>query len=267
MATIKFDSIVIDRFLDGIFESSDGEIIGGVNQLENVSIETSAETKDKTDANGVLIKRFYTSKSVTLSAENAVFSTSLAALEFGSDREVASEDNVLTFPRIIKVTVANTDGTYTLPDTPVDGSVVVAALDDTGVADATIQYTLGDEAGEGVYSIADTVVTLPTDVADRVLIKYEREVSADAVKITQYADKFPSNCKATFSVLVCDACDNEVLRQAYIVFPSFQMDPNHTLSFSTEDTQSFSGIAMKDYCDAEGELFSIYMSADDEYED
>ena len=77
---IQFEDLIIDRTLQGIFENSLGDIIGAVNQLQNVSIETTSETKDKTDAVGALIMRFFTSKAVEVSAENAVFSTSLAAL-------------------------------------------------------------------------------------------------------------------------------------------------------------------------------------------
>ena len=60
---IQFEDLIIDRTLQGIFENSLGDIIGGVNQLQNVSIETTSETKDKTDAVGALIMRFFTSKS------------------------------------------------------------------------------------------------------------------------------------------------------------------------------------------------------------
>ena len=103
---IQFEDLIIDRPLQGIFENSLGDIIGGVNQLQNVSIETTSETKDKTDAVGALIMRFFTSKSVEISAENAVFSTSLAALQFGQDKEIASNSNKILMPRIFTI---NTD--------------------------------------------------------------------------------------------------------------------------------------------------------------
>ena len=43
---IQFEDLIIDRTLQGIFENSLGDIIGGVNQLQNVSIETTSETKE-----------------------------------------------------------------------------------------------------------------------------------------------------------------------------------------------------------------------------
>ena len=38
---IQFEDLIIARPLQGIFENSLGYIIGGVNQLQNVSIETT----------------------------------------------------------------------------------------------------------------------------------------------------------------------------------------------------------------------------------
>lgn len=275
MAKINFDNIIIDRVLSFIFESSDGKILGGLNQLQNVSLETSAENKDKVDSLGTLIKRFYTGKTVTISGDNVVFSTSLAALQFGTTREVAGAGKTLVMPRIITIntdTIAEIDGAtegdpkikkYTLPEAPIDGTIIVCACDDSGVPDPDMQYTLGAAASESEFVLSDKDLTLPTGITGKVVIKYERIVEDDGVKITQTATKFPKSCKATLSVLVCDTCDNEIMRQAYIVVPSFQMDPNHTLSFNTEDPQSFTGVAQKDYCSADGELYSIFMSADD----
>ena len=70
-------------------------------------------------------------------------------------------------------------------------------------------------------------------------------------------------CQICQPVLVADPCDKETLRHAYIVFPSFQMSPDNTISLNTEDSQSFSGSAQKDYCGANGEMFTIYLSEDD----
>lgn len=131
---IQFDELIIDRVLLGIFENSKDELIGSVNQLQNVSIETTSETKDKTDAVGALIKRFYTAKNVEISAENAVFSTSLAALQFGQDREFASGDHKILMPKIITIdtdTISKTGANkeYELPEAPAGGVVHMNAFD------------------------------------------------------------------------------------------------------------------------------------------
>ena len=264
---IQFEDLIIDRPLQGIFENSLGDIICGVNQLQNVSIETTSETKDKTDAVGALIMRFFTSKSVEISAENAVFSTSLAALQFGQDREIASNSNKILMPRIFTIntdTIAltGTNKEYQLPDVPAGGVVHINGLTNTGVPDPNKKYKMNTAASETEFTLSEKKLTLPTDITGKIQIKYDREVES-GIKLTQSADKFPKTCKFTLSVLVADPCDKETLRHAYIVFPSFQMSPDNTISLNTEDAQSFSGSAQKDYCGANGEMFTIYLSEDD----
>lgn len=55
----KVDNYVIDRVLRGYMLNSEDEIIGYLTQLSDVTIDMNAETRDITDAHGVLIKRFY----------------------------------------------------------------------------------------------------------------------------------------------------------------------------------------------------------------
>lgn len=263
MAVI-FEDLLIDRVLEGVFENSDNEIIGALNQLQNVSINTSSETKDKTDAQGVLIKRFFTSKSVEVSAENAVVSLSLAGLQMGDGKTVASSENKIVLPRIMAKT--KTDSPITLPELPIDGTLKVYGCTSTGLPATELKYTLGDAAGEGVYAYAVTddvaTITLPTDAAENVQIMYEYETDK-GVKVIQKSDKFPAECKLTLSVLVCDACDKETLRHAYVVFPAFQMSPDFDLALDTESAHPFSGTATVDYCSTDKQLFYIAMSEDD----
>ena len=57
----NFDSLVIDRVLEIVGENSDGELLYLLNNLSNVYINTTSESKVNTDALGVLIKRIYPS--------------------------------------------------------------------------------------------------------------------------------------------------------------------------------------------------------------
>lgn len=87
----NFDSLVIDRVLEIVGENSDGDLLYLLNNLSNVSINTTSESKDKTDALGVLIKRFYTSKSVEVSADCNLLSFSMLSQTFGTDKIIASK--------------------------------------------------------------------------------------------------------------------------------------------------------------------------------
>lgn len=58
----SIDGVVIDRIQYGIAENSDGEALYTLTQLADASINITAESKDAVDAQGTLIKRFYTGR-------------------------------------------------------------------------------------------------------------------------------------------------------------------------------------------------------------
>lgn len=260
---IVFDDLVIDRVIDGVFRDKNANVLGGLNQVSNFQITTSADPKDKTDAQGILIKRFYTTKSVEMSAENALFSLSLLGLQTGEGKKVASAKDKIVLPMIKKYAKA-TEISLPTGITPIEGTLSVTGLKSTGVPDATLVYKADTAAGEGtyVYNSATGKISLPTDATDYVQVQFEYE-SENGVKVLQTADKFPTECELTLSVLVCDACDKEVLRHAYVVFPAFQMNPDFDITLDTESNHPFSGIAAVDYCAADKSLFYIAMSEDD----
>lgn len=266
---INFDQLVIDRVVDAWFESkSDNSLIAVLDQVTNFSVNTTSETKDKTDAQGVLLKRYFLSKSVEISGENAVFSLNMASIQSGSAKKVGTE---VTLPRIMQV--AASDSPIQLPDTPITGTLMVYGTSDNGVTDVDKQYHKGDTPGDDTYTVATaggkTTVTLPTNATDAVQIKYEYVVAQDkiAARVDQTGDKFPAECKATFRILCSDLCDSETVRALYVVFPKFQMSPDVDLSFSTDSTQSFSATALKDYCGKGQILYYIAIAEDsDEYD-
>ena len=268
--TINFDNLVIDRPLDAYFENKDGKLLAVLDQLSNLSINTTSETKDKTDAQGALIKRFYTAKNVEVSGENALFSLNLASIQFGTDTKTGSD---VTLPRIMQV--AKTDSPVTLPDTPIEGTLIVYGTSDNGVVDIATQYTKDTTAGENTYAVTTdeetgaTIIALPTNATDAVQIKYEYVVAEDkiAARVDQDGKSFPKECKATFRVLVSDVCDPETVRALYVVFPRFQMSPDFDWTLDTESTQAFSATAFKDYCAKQQLLFYIAIAEDsDEYD-
>ena len=265
-----FEDLVIDRVIDGVFRDKNYKVLGGLNQIQNLSISTTSETKDKTDSTGVLIKRFFTSKAVELSAENAIFSLSLTGLQTGNGKVNATSADKIVLPMIKKYKVS--DSPITLPATPigetVEGTFIpnlsVTGLKATGVPDASLAYTMGAQAGVGTYAYNNTTnaLTLPSDATDyvQVMFYYESETGS---KVMQSADKFPAECELTLSVLVCDACDKEVLRHAYIVFPAFQMSPDFDITLDTDSPHPFSGTAAVNYCSDDKEMFYIAISEDD----
>ena len=248
MATINLDKLVIDRVYDGWFEDKNLKLLAHLDQLQNLSINTTSETKDKTDAQGALIKRYYTAKSVEISGENAVLSMNLMAIQTGSDK---LKDGEVILPRILMLNAA--DSPITLPDTPIEGTVMVYGTYDNGLPNTDMPYTQGDVAADNVYAITTvegvTTLTVPTNATATVQVKYEYQVASDksAARVNQYADVFPKECKATFRVLCSDVCDPETVRALYIVFPRFQMSPDFDWTVDTESAQPFSATAFKDF--------------------
>ena len=266
---INFDQLVIDRVLDGWFESkADNSVLAVLDQIQNFSISVSSTTKDKTDAQGTLIKRFYTAKQAEVSGENAIFSLDLSAIQAGSKKLTGAE---VILPRILQV--AKSDKALVLPDTPIDGTLIVYGTLENGVLDTSKQYKAGTEAGEDTYVVATsegkTTITLPTNATDYVQIKYEYNVAegTSAARVNHDGTSFPKECKATFRVLCSDVCDSETVRAFYIVFPKFQISPDFDWTVDTESAQAFSATAFKDYCAKQQILFYIAIAEDsDKYD-
>ena len=268
MAAINFDSLVIDRVVDGWFEDKNQNLLAVLDQLSSLSINVSSETKDKTDAQGSLIKRYYTSKSVEVSGENAVLSLNLMSIQTGSDK-VMNENVVL--PRILMLNAS--ESPITLPETPIEGTVMVYGTYDNGLPNIDAPYTAGAAADDNVYVLTTvdgvTTLTAPTNATATIQVKYDYQVAADksAIRVNQYASEFPKECKATFRVLCSDVCDPETVRALYVVFPRFQMSPDFDWTIDTESAQPFSGTAFKDYCGKEQLLFYVALAEDsDEYD-
>ena len=168
---MKFANLVIDRVDQGIFEKADGTIVGALNQVQNLTINTTTDPKDAVDARGVLIKRFYTAKNVELSAENAILNLDLAGLQFGQPKVEASSENKIVLPRIMQV--KTTSNSITLPEKPLDGTLTVYKCNDLGLPET--KYIQNTVAGAGEYAISSSnVITLPTDsaVGEVVQVKY-----------------------------------------------------------------------------------------------
>lgn len=260
---VNFDKLIIDRVADAWFENSSNKLLAVLDDVQNFSVNTSSETKEKTDSMGALIKRYFTAKTVEVSGENAVLSLNLMGIQTGTG--VATDVDVKDIPRIFHV--AKTSSPVELPDVVNDDTLVVYGTQANGLVDLDKQYVEADEAAAGKYAIATdsttgkSTITLPTDATDSVIIKYQYDATADsnAIRVDQDAKSFPKECKATFRVLCSDVCESDVVRAFYIVFPRFQMSPDFDWTVDTESAQSFSATALKDYCAKKQLLFYVVL--------
>ena len=263
----KLDDIVIDRIVMATAEKTDGTLLYTLTQLSEATIEITAEAKESRDARGSLIKKFYQGKSGTFTATNAMLNLNMLAASSGNDKQVAGAgDLMIQQPRILVVK----QGTSTVSlvnantnETLVAGSVRVYELGNNGALGKA--YTLGTEsATASTFIITGTTLTLPTDsTAEKFVVKYEKK-SDNSVKIVNSSTKFPDTVKLTLKVLAIDPCEPDVLREAYIVIPSFQVSPEVSITINTEGTLDYSGDLQVAYCSGDQELYYIIMCADDE---
>lgn len=260
---LNFDSLVIDRVVEMIAEDSNGNLLYLLNNLSNVSINTSSDSKDKTDAQGVLIKRFFTAKSVEVSADCNLLSLSMLANQFGTTKQVASSEQKIIAPKVLRIDTTGIKD-YTIPEKfkPTAPITKIYAASSNGTLGRA--YTSGVSADENtfVYDESSRKITLPTGVTGELIVKFEYETS-NGVKVTQASNKFPKTVALTMKVLVADTCSVDTIRAAYIVFPSFQTSPDCDLTLETDSTIPFSGVAQKDYCSSNSDLYYIVLTGDD----
>lgn len=259
----KLDDLIIDRIQVATAEDFSGNVLYTLTQLQEATIDISAESNDITDKDGNIVKRFWRAKTGEFTATNAFINLNILGEEAGSGKIEASATKKITAPGIViakasdgaSVTLANVSGTPKVYGLETNGTLGVA-FQTGGTATATT-FTFDDQTG---------VLTIPTS-NDYVqyLIRYDRELTSGAVEMTNQADKFPRTIRLILKVLCVDPCSADTLRAAYVDIPSFQVSPESSFSLSADNqTIDFNGQLQVDYCDPKKKLYSIYVVEDDE---
>lgn len=228
------DGVIIDRIQYGIAEDFSGNPLYVLTQLSEASISVTSESKEARDATGTLVKKFYTGKTGTFTATNAMIDFNIMAESTGSPKEVASSSAKIKMPGVKTVSVGKAT-TVTLPGVITDGNISVMCVAPNGTM--TKVYKKDTSASEEAFSITGEILTLPTDSAavGSYVIKFDRDV-ANGVKVSNRSDKFPRTIKLTLKALAVDPCDPSTVRSCLIVLPSFQVSPDVELTLSTEVT-------------------------------
>lgn len=256
-------NFVIDRIRRGFMtHSSTGEVLWCLNQIENPTLNVTAETADAVDALGTPIASFNRAKQAEFSAESSLFDLGLLAAQSGTAISDASTSNKYAVPCPEELTVSAAD-TLTLARTPIDGSLkFVYVLNGDGSLGT--RYTIGESAGEDTVSVAGKVITFAegkAPVGSRWFAFYEYEASDEAgygaSQVVNTAIDFPTAGRFVMEVLGADVCDPSTLYYAIVEFPNAKMMSDFDLSFTTDSKHPFTLRAMQEYCDAEKILFRI----------
>lgn len=260
-----FDNLIVDKVIAGIAEGSDHKAKFRLTDLQNVSLNMTATSKDKTDSDGTLMKRFYTAKNVDFSAETTLFSLSEQAVQYGTELVQTSGAATYPFPSIEEFTVAATDASYTLRYTPIEGTLqYIYEINSNGSLGTEYAAAASASATTFAYDATNNAITLPTGRTGQktFMVSYQYN-NSDGVYLVNSANKFPGTVALTLLVNAVDACSPDVTRLFYIKLPSFQISPEVDLTLDTESTFTIAGTCQVAYCGNAKELYTIYASADD----
>lgn len=247
------------------YDPATSELTGRYTQIEDPSLQTSAEGTQVTDAMGAEITTFYNAQTGTFSFTNSLFSLDLAASQFGTKKEIADTDNKIIVP-VSEIITIGADHTAMLKYKP------------TGTTGAEIKYvkvinennTFGERyevsatAGDGKFTIdaENKTITLPEDVSGRVFVQYERE-SEVAVKVTKKTDGVPEVKTLLIHAIFHDPCNTNLVYAGVINVPRAQINPESVeINLTPDGKHSAEYKLQKPYCDDNARLFDIIISED-----
>ena len=268
----NLNNIVIDRVLRGIFSDKNDNIIFSLNQVQNLSLNSTSESQEVVDALGVSIMELMRSKAVEASAENAIYDFGLLAAQYGTEKVEGKKLVVPAMESFVAPAVEEGEETarYTLAHTPVvKAPVAIYALNgDSTLGAKYVAEETETFAQDETFVYSDGVIELPKNIeaGTDLFVMYEYE-SDNAVEIINKANEFAKMGKMTFECLVYDVCDPETKIFAYVILPKFQLSNDFDWAIGGDSqTHSFSGKAHVDYCSKDKQMVRVVVVDEEDEE-
>lgn len=245
-------------------ELGTGKAILRLTSLEDSSLNCTAESEEVTDAIGAVITTLYRAKKAEFSATNSLISLDLAAAQYGTKKEVATAEKKFKSPTYEILEVA--DGKVTLKETPVSDIKYIY-----GIADGELGtiYEAGESVeGEGnvnfVHSVAEGAnakeITVGAGITGKVYVEYEYETS-EAVRVVNMAANFPEAVSVVVYCYFRDKCNENIVYSGKIICPKAKLNPEQIeLALTSTGKHPFTFTINKDYCEEDGELFTILVT-------
>ena len=246
------------------YDPSTMELNGRYTQIEDPSLQTSADGTQVVDAMGAEIVTFYNAQQGTFSFTNSLHSLDLMASQFGAKKEVADTDNKIIVP--VSEIIEIKDNVATLKYTPVGtagAEVKYAKVINSNNTFGTT-YSVASVAGDGVFVVDATAKTLtfPDGTTGRVFVQYERE-SEKTVRITKKTDGVPEVKTLIIHAIFHDPCNTNLVYSGTIYIPRAQINPESVeLNLTPDGKHSAEYRLQKPYCDDTARLFDIIVSED-----
>lgn len=263
------------------YDTTTNELTGRYTQIEEPSLQTSAEGTQVTDAMGAEIVTFYNSQTGKFSFSNSLFSLDLAASQFGSEKETATDSTNIIVPvsEVIEIkqeTDQNTNETSCVANlayTPVGekGKEVAYAkiINDDNTFGKTYTFsavnTTAEETEDGNTFVVDAEnkkLIFPEGTKGRVFVQYNHE-SENAVRVTKKTDSVPEVRTLIIHAIFRDPCDTAKVYAGVIHVPRAQINPESVeVSLKSDGKHAAEYKLQKQYCDESAKLFDIIVSED-----
>ena len=255
------------------------EMLMRLTSLEDPSLNTSAEGEEVTDAIGALITTLYRAKKATFSASNSLISLDLAAAQYGSKKEIASDEGIVDYG--YEILKAN-DGKIKLEKLNenkklnVNSIKYIYTVEGNEIGSAYPKYEQGSIVEDTKFTVAaDGTITLPTATVEvdgetvkvfedgvKVYVEYTY-TNTNAVRVVNRASEFPAAVSVVIYAYFRDVCNENKIYSGKIICPKAKLNPESVeLALTSTGKHPFEFVINRDYCAEEGAdtLFEIILS-------
>ena len=284
---LNLNELLLDRVRSlTAHDLSTKELLFRLTSLEDPSLSCTAEGEEVTDAIGALITTLYRAKKATFSASNSLISLDLAAAQYGAKKEVTGltiidEKEGTKLASVLDWTyeiVDIKDGKATLTNTPI--TIMVKVKDEETGAETekevscvryiysvengqtSTKYPYNDAPSASEFTISGKEITVPTGLTGKIYVEYQFE-NTNALRIVNKAASFPEACEVVIYAIFRDKCNENVKYAGKIVCPRAKLNPEQVeLALTSTGKHAFEFTMMKNYCDDDGDLFTIIVTND-----
>lgn len=278
---LNLNELLLDRVRSlTAHDLSTKELLFRLTSLEDPSLSCTAEGEEVTDAIGALITTLYRAKKATFSASNSLISLDLAAAQFGATKEVTGlteiDDKGTKLTSVLDWTyeiVDIKDGKSTLTNEPI--KVMVKDEDGSETETSSVKYIYAVENGQTStkyvaasatspteFKITGKEIEVPTGLTGKIYVEYQFE-NTNALRIVNKAASFPEACEVVIYAIFRDKCNENVKYAGKIICPRAKLNPEQVeLALTSTGKHAFEFTMMKNYCDDDGDLFTIIVAAE-----
>lgn len=266
-ATFNPNELIIEKVRSvEAYDPDTKDLLGRYTQIEDPSLQLTANGTDVTDAMGAPITTFYNAQSGTFGFSNSLFSMDLAASQFGTEKVLASNGNELTVPVSETIEIAG-DNTVTLKYEPIGVSgaeikfVRVINSDNTFGKKYIVDST---SATDNKFTIDASAkkITLPAGTTGRVFVNYERK-SETAAMISKSSDSVPAIQSLLVHVIFHAVCNPNKVYAGIVSMPRAQVDPSSIdISLTSDGKHAVSYLLRSNFCDTSAKLVDIIVAQD-----